>query len=47
MVYDYTKNYTKSTICYTNYMLYEDAIIIQVIRRIAFQPLCVDFHKND
>ena len=27
-IYDHTKNYTKSTICYTNYMLYEDAIII-------------------
>ena len=24
-------------------MLYEDAIIIRVVRRIAFQPLCVDF----
>ena len=37
-------DYTKSTICYTNYMLYEDAaIIIRVTRRIAFQPFCVDF----
>ena len=30
-------DYAKSTIFYTNYMLYEDAIIIWVIRRIVFQ----------
>ena len=43
IVQDYTKNYTKPTIFYTNYMLYEDAIIIRVIRRIVFQSFCVDF----
>ena len=42
-IYDYTKNYTKSTICYRNYMLCEDAIIIRVIRKIAFQSFYVDF----
>ena len=35
-IYDYTKNYTKSTIFYTNYMLYEDAITVRVLRRISF-----------
>ena len=42
-IYDYTKNYRKSTIFYTNYMSYEDYIIIGVIRRIAFQSFCVNF----
>ena len=27
-------------------MLYEDAITIRVIRRIAFQSFCVDFAKR-
>ena len=35
-IYGYAKNYTKPTIFYTNYMLYEDAIIIRVIRRKSF-----------
>ena len=38
-IYDYTKKYTKSTIGYMNYMLYEDAIIIRVMRRIVFQSV--------
>ena len=42
-IYDYMKTYTKSTIWYTHYTLYEDAMIIRVIRRIVFQSLYVDF----
>ena len=29
-IYDYTKNYTESTIFYTNYMLYEDALLYEL-----------------
>ena len=36
-IHDYTKNYPNSTIFYTDYMLYEDAITIRVLRRIVFQ----------
>ena len=42
-IYDYMKTYTKSTIWYTHYTLYEDAMIIRVIRRIAFQSFYLDF----
>ena len=42
-IYAYTKNHTKPTIFYTNYMMYEDDIITRVIRRIVFQSSCVDF----
>ena len=45
-IYEYTKNYTKPIIFYTNYMLYDDAIIIRVIWRIDFQSFCVDFAER-
>ena len=46
-IYDHTKKSTKPTIFYTNYMLYEDAIYIRVIRRIVFQSFCIDFPVTD